>query len=79
MVGFKKSEPIPETKVLEAIRNSATLQRCAGRKDVKVVNECPLLAESGRSQLEPGGCLERLGVESQTLHQVGARRWRKRR
>ena len=44
MVGFKKSEPIPETKVLEAIRNSATLQRCAGRKDVKVVNECPLMA-----------------------------------
>ncbi len=49
MAGFKESGPIPETKVLEAIRNSATLQRCAGRKDVKVVNECLLMAESGHS------------------------------
>ena len=37
MVGFKKSEPIPETKVLEAIRNSATLHSVPGEKTLKLL------------------------------------------
>ncbi len=41
MVGFKKSEPIPETKVQEAIRNSAPYNGVPGEKTLKLLtNVC---------------------------------------